>query len=292
MKTLNTIISETNTKVYTNPAYYNVMRAKMNSAAAFTPILAPNGKVDGTTTKYTLQRLKRPKVATVADVNAGTFKSATDALDQFSVKDWETLDVATGVLRSVGFKETINDNFDISNSDYHMGEIKRITNEIAIARSKEFNTLLATAPKTGAALPAHVDGKTIVWDAIADETIKLAQVDDDFADVRPLNEFLIEVSMTVAKELAKENGTGFYNEAAIAQTGFKTNMQVNGSPVVINPRLTAREVIISHDDALAFHKQAIEKSVAIDMGLVSYTGTFFYDVMVIVDKARIKQFGA
>lgn len=289
-KTFNDIIMEANQSVYSKKVNALILAAKGVPGVDFSPVLAPNGKTDGTTSKYTVQRRKRPAVNTVANANTGTTAAALAALDQFTESDWDSLPVATGALRSVGFKELINDDFDFSNSPRHAKDIMYQVGEVATQRHKDILALLATATKTGAALPAYAAASTAVWDAISDEVIKLSKVDDEFMDVQHISDFYIVVSNTVAKELAKEMGQIFNQEAPIAQTGFKTNMSVNGTPVIVDTRLTAREVYIAHNEAIAFGKVPV-KNVSVDLGLTAYTGEFFYDIMVIVDAARVKQFG-
>lgn len=287
-KTFNDIIMEAKDSVYSKKVNALILAAKNVPGVDFSPVLAPNGKTDATTSKYTVQRRKRPTVNTVADVNKGTTASALAALDQFTISDWESLPVATGALRSVGFRELINDDFDYSNSPRHAKDIMYQTGEVAAQRHKDILALLATASPSGSALPAYAAGSTAVWDAIADEVITLAQVDDDFMDVQDISDFYIVTSRKVAKELAKEMGQVFNQEAAIAQTGFKTNMSINGTPVIVDSRLTGREVYIAHNQAIAFGKQVV-KDVSVDLGLVAFTGEFFYDIMVIVDAARVKK---
>lgn len=59
-------------------------------------------------------------------------------------------------------------------------------------------------------------------------------------------------------------GTVFNQEAPIAQGKFKTGMQVNNTPVIIDARLTGRDTIIMHKDALAFRAAPVDKSINID----------------------------
>lgn len=290
-KLFNQVYLESNAQVYSKAVNALTLAAKNVPGVVFTPVLAPNGKVDGTTTKYNIQRRKRPKVNAVANANAGTTAAALAALDQFTITDWETIEVATGVLRSVGFKEKLADDFDFSNSPQHVKDMMYIVGEIAAQRHKDILTLLDTATTTGSALPAFAAGKSAVWEAIADEVDKLAKVDDDFMDVQGLSDFYIVLSHKVAKELAEEMGQAFYNEAAIAQTGFTSGMSINGTPVIVDARLTGREVYVAHNQAIAFGKVEVA-DVNVDLGLTNYTGRFFWDVMTIVDKARVAKISA
>lgn len=289
-KKFNDIFIEAKNEVYSNKVNALTLLAQNTPAVAFTPILAPNGKVDGSTSKYSVQRRKRPAVSTVANPNTGSTSDALAALDQFSKTDWDTLEVATGALRSVGFKETINDDFDYSNSPKHIRDMKYMVGEVAAQRHKDILTLLKTATPTGSALPAYAAGKNDVWEAIAAEVDKLAKVDDDFLDVQALSDFYIVGTNQVARELAKEMGTTFNQEAPIAQTGFTTGMQVNGTPFIVDSRLTGREVIIAHKEAVAMGKQPIA-NVNVDLGITQYTGIAFYDISAIIDAARVKKFG-
>lgn len=146
--------------------------------------------------------------------------------------------------------------------------------EVAVKRHKDIIAELEKATATAAALPAFAAGKTDVSDAIIAETIKLAAKDDEYMDVQGLSDFYIVMSNTVAAEMRAELGTVFHNEAAIAQTGFKSGMSLNGTPVIVDQRLTGREVFIAHNEAIAFGKQELEP-VAVDLGLTKFTGTFF-----------------
>ncbi len=107
-----------------------------------------------------------------------------------------------------------------------------------------------------------------------------------------MSDFIAVVSPTVARELSKEMGTTFNSEAPIAQTGFTSGMSINGTPVIVEPRFTGREVVILHKEALAFNSEPFKKDVAVDLGLTEFTGEFFYDVMSIVDAKRIIQIAA
>lgn len=293
MKNFNTVINEAKAKVYSNSVNALVLMAKGVAGVEFSPILAPNGVADGSTTSnYNVQRRKRFKSVAVANVNTGTTSAALALLDQMPKSDWETLEVATGALQMVGIRKTLNDDFDFTDTPQHERDLYYQVGEVARTRHKNILTLLGTAKKTGGALPAMVKDDTVVWNAIADEVIKLAALDDDFLDVQGLSDFYIVTSHKVAKELAQEMGKVFHQEAAIAQTGFKSSMSINGTPVIVDARLTGREVYVAHNDAVAFGKKAIEKKIQVDLGLVEFTGIVFYDIMTIVDKDRITQFGA
>lgn len=290
-KLFNQVYIESKEQVYSKAVNALTLMAKGVSGVEFTPVLAPNGKVDATTTKYNVQRRKRPTVNAVANPNTGSTAAALAVLDTFAKTDWETLEVATGKLMSVGFNETIADDFDFSNSPQHSRDMLYQVGEIAAERHKDILALLDTATATGSALPAYVAKETKVWDAIGDEVIRLAAIDDKFKDVQGLSDFYIVTSNTVAKELAKEMGTAFTQEAAIAQTGFTSGKSINGTPVIVDARLQGREVYVAHNEAIAFGKQEI-KNIAVDLGITQYTGAAFFDIMAIIDTARVSKISA
>lgn len=291
-KKFNDIFIEAKEQVYSAPAQSLVVLASANSMVEFTPVLAPNGKADGTTSQYTIQRRKRPSVNTVANVNAGTTASALAALDQFTKTDWTSLGVATGALKSVGFKSTFNDDYDFSLNPQHSRDMLYQVGEIAEQRKADLIALMETFTATGAALPAYAKGETHQWDAIADEVIKLARVADEYKAKQSKTDFVVVVSADVAKNLSKEMGTVFNQEAPIAQTGFKTGMSINGTPVIVDEALEDGKVYIFHKEALAFKAADVEKEVSIDLGLVEFTGRFFYEIMVVADTARAVKIAA
>lgn len=289
----NALILEAKTKVYSNPANSLIVLAKMNSQVDFTLSLRPGAKAGDITAdpEYKVQRRKRPTVNKVVNSNTGTSEAALAALDQFTKTDWETVEIGTGALKSVGFRRTFGDDYNFSNDPQHAKDMFYTVNEIAVQRSKDLNALLATSTKTGANLEAYVKGDTKVWDDISDLVIELAQVDDNFMDITSKEDFIIKVSQTVAKELTHEMGQAFLNETPIAQTGFKSGMGINGTPVIVDTRYTGRECVVFHKEVLAFKSESIKKDVSVDLGIAEFTGRFFYDVSAIIDTSRIKQFG-
>ena len=78
----------------------------------------------------------------------------------------------------------------------------------------------------------------------------------------------------------------FNQEAPIAQTGFTTGKSINGTPVIVDAALAGKVVYVFHKDVLAFKSAMIEKDVNVDLGLVEFTGKFFYDVQAVVDADR------
>lgn len=277
--------------VYSDESQALTVMASMNSSADFTPALAPNGAAG--TAKYTLQRRKRPTVHKVANGKAGTTASALAVLDSFNEPDWESIDVFPGELYSVGFKSVFNDEYDfLENESVHSDDMKYQIGEQAVQRKANLLALLDTAGAVGTAIPAYTKGDTKVWDYLADEVITLGQVDDEYKTKQGAGSFVIYIASDIAKTLAKENGIGFYNEAPIAQTGFKTGMSVNGTPVIVDSTLAPGKGYILHNEALGFKSIPVEKDVAVDLGLVEFTGKLFYDVMAIVDTDRMKKLGA
>lgn len=183
--------------------------------------------------------------------------------------------MATGALRSVGFKETLADDFDYDNSPAHAKDMEYIVGEIAIQRHKDLLTLYETFTETAAALPAFAANTLAVSDAIVSERNKLVQVSDDFKDITNQEDYIIVTSLTVATELKKELGTVFNQEAPIAQTGFTTNMSIEGTPVIIDPRLKNRTTYILHNQTVGFKAAQVTKDIKIDLGLSAFTGRFF-----------------
>lgn len=287
-KKFNDIYKESKAKVYSKAVNALVIASKGVPGIIFDPMLSPNGKVDDTTSKYTIQRRKRPSVNTVVDPNTGSTKASLDSLDQFSKPEYDALEVATGILRSVGFRGTFNDDYDYSNSPAHKRDMEYQVGEVAAQRHKDILAELAKATPSGTTLPAYTKGDTLVWDAISDEVIRLAAKDDEFMDVQDISDFYIVTSRKVAKELAKEMGTAFNQEASIAQSGFTSSMSVNGTPVIVDARLTGREVYVAHNQAIAFGKQEVFTR-TVNLGLSDYYGAFFYDILVTVDKARVSK---
>lgn len=291
-KTFNNIYTEAKTKVYGSPSNFLTIMALNNTAVEFTPVLAPNGGTDlSATTKYTVQRRKRPSVKAVANANAGTTAAALAVLDSFSKPEWDSLDIATGALKSVGFKKTFKDDYDFSSNPLHAKDMQYQVGEIAVQRHKDILTLLQTATKTGADLPAFAKGDTAVWNAIAAEVDKLAKIEDEFADISALDDFVIITTNEVARELTGEMGTVFNQEAPIAQTGFKSKMNVNGTPTIVDARLAGRECIIMHKNSIGFKSDAVKKDIKVDLGITEFTGVAFFDISAIVDKSRIAKFG-
>lgn len=86
-KTFNQVYLESNEQVYSKAVNALTLLAKSVPGVSFSPVLAPNGKVDGTTSKYNVQRRKRPSVNTVANVKTGSTAAALAALDQFTITD-------------------------------------------------------------------------------------------------------------------------------------------------------------------------------------------------------------
>lgn len=277
--------------VYSQDAQSLVVLASMNTSADFTPVLAPNGSTGGSTSKYTLQRRKRPSApSAVANAKAGTTAAALAVLDSFQEPDWESIEVVTGVLKSIGFKKLFNDDYDfLENESVHSDDLKYQEGEIALARKAALISLLDTATETTQVIPAYAKGDTKLWDFVADRVIELGQIDDDYKSKQGAADFVVYMSADMAKQLAKENGVGFYNEAPIAQTGFKSGMSVNGTPVIVDQTLVAKSIYFLHKEALAFKSEPIEKDINVDLGLTEFTGKMFYDVQTVVDSARIKK---
>lgn len=284
------LFQETKETVYSNVAQAITVLASLNTAADFTPNLAPNGSTS--TSKYTLQRRKRPSVNTVAKPNSGATSDALAALDQFTTIDWESLEVVTGALRSVGFKQTFNDDYDFSLDPKHSKDMLYQVGEVAVQRKTDFITLFETFTPSGTALPAYAEGKTEIWDAVGDEVLRLGSVDDEYKTKQGLSDFVVYMDAYTAKDIAKEVGTVFNQEAPIAQTGFTSNKSVNGTPVIVDSTLAKGTVYVIHNEALAFKSNVIEKDINVDLGLTQFTGKFFYDVMALVDGARASKIAA
>lgn len=277
--------------------------ARMNTAAKIKEDLAPNGKTDGTTTQFTLQRRVRNSVKTVANPNSGTTTDALALLDSFDKVNWESVGFSTGVAKSIGFKTTIKDKVDMNAlSDLHAEDVKYSTAEIFLDRRDTIYSELNSKAKTKAAtyditkkdnstetitvpaMPAYTANKTDVWKGINDAILSFSFIDDKFkAESTPI----VFTSKTVASELTLEMGTVFNQEAPIAQTGFKTGYSINGTPVVIDSRLKGREVYIIDEESLFFKKSPTMEDINQKLGTTRYVGKVFYDVFNVSDENRV-----
>ena len=163
--------------------------------------------------------------------------------------------------------------------------------EIALKRKA---LLLAELDKVTAdsVIEDYTSGEVKNWDAIADKVLELAQIEDEFKTKQGLEDFIIVMDAFTSKNITKEVGKEFTQEAPIADTGFKTGRQINGTPVIVDSTLPKYTVYIIHKEALAFKSQPIEKSINIDLGLTSYTGVFFYDVKKLIDSKRVAKLTA
>lgn len=308
-KSFNQVIKRANAKMYSNTAMALVLMARMNTAVDFQPVLAPNGGTDLTkTSSYMVQRELRPTgVKTVANANAGTTASALAVLDSFETTEWVSLPVATGVLKSLGFKGVFGDDFNMESlSSVHVNEVKKRVSEIAIDRKKTlFDKIMAGAHASKASytitkqdrsttetivvpeLAKFVEGKTAVWTSLASALLTFNRIDDQFATESDSEDTLVIVSPEIALNLTKEMGTVFNQEAAIAQTGFKTGMAINGTPVIVDNRLAAGEVLIINKLSVAFKKDKISKNIDQSLAHVDYKGEVFYDIIEAIGKERM-----
>lgn len=283
-KNTNILFVKAKAKVYSNEIFASVVLASLINPLKVR-FLSQGIKV-------TVQRKKRPTLNTVANSEVGSTAASLAALDQFTKPDWESIETAPGKVLSVGWKKTFADDYDMTSESIHLEELTAVMSEHAYDRLKRFSALLLTATASGAALPAFVKGDTKVWDAISSLVIKTSKVDDDYLTIQGLQDFVIFGSSEVAQSLTKEMGTVFNQETAIAQTGFKSKMGVNGTAFIIVPTFTAKQVVICHKNAIGFVSQQVKKNAKIDLGLTEFTGQFALDYMTVVDTARLVKISA
>lgn len=290
------------TTVLKNPQNVLLVLAKMNTAAKIKEDLAPNGATDGSTSKFTLQRRVRNQVKDVKDPNSGNTSDALALLDSFDKVKWESSDFATGAAKSIGFKTTINDKLDMNAlEDKHAEDVRYQTAEIFLDRNKTIYAQIAANAKSKAAtydiekadgttetitvpaIPAYADGKVAVWKGLDEAVAQFNNIDDKF---KSESSGILFVSKSVASDLTVEMGTVFNQEAPIAQTGFKTGYSINGTPVVVDPKLKGRVAYIIDEEALFFKKSPSMEDVDQKLGTTRYVGKVFYDVFAIADKNR------
>lgn len=291
-KKFNDIYKEAKTKVYSQSVNALVVLASLNPQVVLEKKLQP-GAAPGDLTaapQYTIQRRKRPTVKAVQNANRGNTADALAVLDSFAKTEYEAVEIGTNALRSIGFRRTFGDSYDFSSDPQHAKDMMYQVGEIAAQRKKDLNTLLLTATETANELPTFAKDDTKVWDAIADQIDAVSKVDDEYMDIAGHEDIITVVSDKVAKELAKEMGTVFNQEAPIAESGFKTNMSVNGSPVIVESRWTGREVVIFHKQAIYFESNTIAEGINVDLGIAKYTGEVFYDISGVIDQARFTKF--
>lgn len=299
MKKFNQVIKVAKVKAYSEESKSLLVLAMMNSVVDFTPVLAPNGTVDAgaTTAEYLIQVPKRVKSQLVANPNTGATADALAALDKFSKTDWETIGVATGVLKGIGVKTGINEKFDADNmGEAHAKSVSGQVENIAVSRIESLLELIlnnatvkATATALGADIFTQLSNK-------ADE-IMMKVTDVKHMSTKPI----IIMHPTVVTKVAKEMGTAFTQEVAVYNTGLKTKFSINGIPVIKEYNLnkydgTAADgtdrygAIIIDADSIALKKKSEQKAVSVDLGLTKYDGTFFYDVQAFIDEERAALF--
>lgn len=309
-KSFKTVVTQATKKMYSKRAMFNVIMAKMNTAARLVRIGSPNGTAGDITksVQYNVQVMLRPTgVKVVQNPNSGSTSDALALLDSFEKSEWETINVVSGTLKSLGFKRTINDDFNMDDlKSIHIEETRRRVNEIAIDRKNTvYGLISANAKKTGTTykitkqdrvtqvdvivpdLKAYAEGKTEVWESLAAAINLFSKIDDKFQTVADPEDTIVSVSSDVATHLALEMGKSFNSENPIAQTGFTTGMGVNGTPVVVDHDLPANTARLINKNALIFTKDKIDKQVNQQLGLTQYVGEAFYDVFAVADEARI-----
>lgn len=299
-KKFNVVYTIAKQTTYANAAHAFVMAASLNSAVKFSPMLAPNGTVDSgaTTAEYNVHRIKRVKAKTVANPNAATTTSALNALDGFSKIDWASSGIATGVLKSVGTRVGMNEQFDIDNlGEGHKRAIQDSTNVQAIERHEELIEEAYTASGAAAGTLAFTEGKTDVTDAINSVVRKIMLLSDDFKHMTSQNNMIIVLHPSVSSMVAKEIGTVYNSELPIYTTGFKSGMSINGVPVIVDPNLNKYQdtdatkrlgALVMDIESIAFKAESETKPKKVDLGISQFAGVFFYNITKAVDPARIK----
>lgn len=309
-KSFNTVVTKAAKKVYSNRALANFVMAKMNSVAKLTKIASPNG-TEGDVTKsvqYNVQMMLRPTgVKTVQNPNSGATSDALALLDSFEKSEWESVSYATGVLKSIGFVKTINDEFNMDDlGTLHIEETQRRVNEIALERKNVIYTLISNnCKKTGTTykitkqdrttqedvtvpeLKIYAEGKTDVWESLSNIIYEFSKIDDKFQTEADPEDTVVYVSADVATSLTLEMGKTFNSENPIAQTGFTTGMGVNGTPVVVDYKLPKQTARLLNKNSLIFTKEKISKMVDQQLGLTHYVGEAYYDVFGVSDANRM-----
>lgn len=303
MKKFNEIIRKAKTTILKNPSQVLLVLAKLNTAVKIVEDLAPDGKVDGTTTKVVVQRILRNIVKNVQNPNSGATADALALLDSFDKVTWGSKEFATTKARSIGFKHTINDKLDMATMTMlHSEDLQRAITEIFLDRRNTIFGEIVSKAKTKAAtyditkadgttetitvpaLPAYVAGKSDVWQGIAKALLTFTSLDDEYkAESTPV----VFMSQEVALELTQEMGQVFNQEAPIAQTGFKTGMSINGTPVVVDTKIKGRKVYFIDEEAVFFKKDGTTEDVDQKLGTTRYVGQVFYDILGVVDENRV-----
>ena len=309
-KSFSTVVQKATKKVYSNRAMANFIMAKLNSFAKLTKVTSPNGTLGDVSksVQYNVQVMLRPTgVKVVQNPNSGATADALALLDSFEKSEWTTINWVMGTLKSLGFKRTINDDFDMDNlSSIHIEETQRRVSEIAIERRNTVYALVSSgAKKTGTTyqitkqdrtttedvivpdLKVYTAGKTDVWESLASAINLFSKIDDQFQTEADPEDTVVFVSSDVATNLTLEMGKSFNNENPIAQTGFKSGMGVNGTAVIVDHKLPANTARLINKNALIFTKDKIDKQIDQKLGLTQYVGEAFYDVFAIADPNRI-----
>lgn len=290
---------------YSSESTSLVLMASMNSVVDFTPVLAPNGKVDAgaTTAEYLIQRIKRIKAKDIANPNTGSTADALAALDTFSKVDWETIGTATGILRGVGVKTGINEQFDIDSLGE--GHAKAVSDSVAVQAIERKEALLSeiiTSASVKKDALAFSPSDTKIFDGINEEVNRIMLLSDEYKHMTDKQNIVVFMHPALADKVAKEVGVLFQSEAPVYKTGMTSKFSINGVPVIVEASLnkfagqgagtagTAIGAVVMDAEAVAFKAANETVPVSVDLGLTKYNGTYFYNVQKVIDASRISTF--
>lgn len=298
-KKFNIVYKVAKETAYANEAAAFVLGAAMNSVVEFSPVLAPGATVDAgaASAEYNIQRIKRIKGAAISNPMAGTTTAALAALDTFSKVEWESIGVATGVLRSVGVKVGINEQFDIDSLG--AGHAKAIADSVNVELIERHEKLIEEA-YTNAGIDggtvAFTAGQTAVFDKLTAVANEIMLKSDEYKHMTDKANLVIVLHPSVADMVTKEIGTSFNQEAPIYKTGIGARTSINGIPVIVDANLNKYQAtgatdrlgaLIMDMEALAFKAANETKPIMVDLGLTKYVGKYFYSITKAIDTGRI-----
>lgn len=292
-KKFNEVFKTSKETVYGDTQFLALIAASLNSTVEFSPVLKSNGSTS--TAQYNVQRAKRIKGKDVATPNAKTTTNDNALLDSFSEIEWVTLPVATGVMRSVGIKTAINEEFDPES----MGEVHQLAVQSAVgvaARERQENLINEIVIGKGKSNWEALTG-TDLFTELSDKADEIMLFADDFKYTTEQEKMIIFMNPVLKTKIEKEMGTAFTQEVPVYQTGLKSRFSIGGIPVVIVPQLNSIEdtdatkrlgAIVMDIEALAFKAEQYSKLIDTDNGLTRYTGRVYYDIQKLVDAERTK----
>jgi len=271
-----------------------------NPVVQFTPSLKP-GQIIGATpdVEYLIQRPKRIKGSeTTANHSPGSTTDELALLDSFKTPVWETLNVGTGKLQTIGVKVGMNEKFDADNlGSVHAKVIADMVDNRAERRIELALEMIVAGTTPSAISPAAFTGKTLRKFFI-DEVNKIKMLVDDYK--HNSSQVVIFINPLLTPFLEEEIGTVFNQEAPIYKTGLKSRFSISGNPVIELPSLnkvdTAADIrlaaIVMDAEAFAFDASGVKANIDTTLGITRYYGEAFYEIGAVVDSARIATFTA